>query len=292
MSSEKTHHLMSSLMTVIVGNFLYALTVKLFLLPGGLVTGGTTGIALTMNHFWGIPISGFVLFFNIVMLIVGWLALGKAFAATTLASSFLYPIFLEVCNQIFGDMVLTNDLILNTIFCGIGIGVSLGMVIRSGASTGGMDIPPLILKKTMRIPVSASLYFFDGCILVLQMLYRPADNVLYGIVLMLVYTTVLDKMLMIGSSRTELKIVSSCSKEICEAILKEVDRGVTLLQGEGGYLHKDTQVILSVISNRELVKVERLVRKIDPECFMVVSRVSEVRGRGFSLSKYYQNPDK
>ena len=97
---------------------------------------------------------------------------------------------------------------------------------------------------------------------------------------------------MIGSSRTELKIVSSRSKEICEAILKEVDRGVTLLQGEGGYLHKDTQVILSVISNRELVKVERLVRKIDPECFMVVSRVSEVRGRGFSLSKHYQNPDK
>lgn len=293
MNAEKTtHHLAASLMPVIVGNFLYALTVKLFLIPGGLVTGGTTGIALTMNHFWGIPISGFVLFFNIVMLLVGLLALGKEFAATTLASSFLYPVFLEICNQIFGDLVLTNDLILNTVFCGIGIGTALGMVIRSGASTGGMDIPPLILKKIMLIPVSASMYFFDGCILLLQMLYRPSDHVLYGVLMMFIYTTVLDKMLMIGSSRTELKIVSVKSKEICEAILKEVDRGVTLLQGEGGYLHKDTQVILSVISNRELIKVERVVRKIDPECFMVVSRVSEVRGRGFSMSKYYQNQEK
>ena len=293
MNAEKTtHHLAASLMPVIVGNFLYALTVKLFLIPGGLVTGGTTGIALTMNHFWGIPISGFVLFFNIVMLLVGLLALGKEFAATTLASSFLYPVFLEICNQIFGDLVLTNDLILNTVFCGIGIGTALGMVIRSGASTGGMDIPPLILKKIMRIPVSASMYFFDGCILLLQMLYRPSDHVLYGVLMMFIYTTVLDKMLMIGSSRTELKIVSAKSKEICEAILKEIDRGVTLLQGEGGDLHKDTQVILSVISNRELIKVERVVRKIDPECFMVVSRVSEVRGRGFSMSKYYQNQEK
>ncbi len=287
-SENTTHHLVSSLLTVIAGNFLYAMTVKLFLLPGGLVTGGTTGIALTMNYFWNIPISGFVLFFNVVMLLVGLLALGKAFAVTTLASSFLYPVFLEICDYIFGNLVLTDDLLLNTVFCGIGIGVSLGMVIRSGASTGGMDIPPLLLKKTMRIPVSASMYFFDGCILLLQMLYRPIENVLYGIILMIIYTTVLDKTLMIGTTRTELKIVSDHSKEICQAILKEVDRGVTMLQGEGGYLHKDTQVVLSVISNRELIKVDKLVRKIDPECFMVVSRVSEVRGRGFSMKKYYQ----
>lgn len=291
MSLEKTHHLMSSLMAVIIGNFLYALTVKLFLIPGGLVTGGATGIALSMHHFFGIPISQFVLIFNIIMMIAGCLVLGKAFAATTLASSFLYPVFLEFCNWIFGDRVLTQDLLLNTIFCGLGIGVSLGIVIRSGASTGGMDIPPLILKKIFRIPVSVSIYFFDSCILLVQLLYRPSDYVLYGIVLMLIYTTVLDKMLMLGSSRTELKIVSEKSEEICNAILKEVDRGLTLLRGEGGYLHKETQLILSVISNQELVKVERLIRKIDPECFMVVSRVSEVRGRGFSLSKHYKSEE-
>ena len=84
-------HPLFSFISVIAGNFLYALTVKLFLLPSGLVTGGTTGIALTINHFFGISITQFVLLFNIIMLIAGYLVLGKQFAATTLASTFLYP---------------------------------------------------------------------------------------------------------------------------------------------------------------------------------------------------------
>ena len=283
-----TFSTVKSATTVVLGNFLYALVVKLFLLPAGLVTGGTTGIALTVEYLWGVPISGFVLVFNVVMLIVGWLILGKGFAVTTLASSFLYPFFLEVCNRVFGDLVLTRDMVLCTVFFGVGIGVALGMVIRSGASTGGMDIPPLVLNKLCGIPVSVGLYAFDFCILLLQIMFRPAENVLYGIVLVLIYTVVLDKMLLLGRSRTELKIVSSKSRQISDAIMRQVDRGVTLLNGEGGYLGNETQLVLTVISNRELIKVEKLIRQIGPECFMVVSRVSEVRGRGFSMNKRYQ----
>lgn len=276
------------LVMVVAGNFLYALMVKLFLLPANLAIGGTNGIAMMINHFWDISISGFVLIFNVIMLGVGWLILGKGFALTTLASSFLYPFFLEVCNRILGDLVLTNDLLLCSLFFGGGIGVALGLVIRAGASTGGMDIPPLVLNKLLGIPVSAGLYAFDFCILLTQIFIRPAENVLYGIVVTLIYTVVLDKMLLLGNSRTELKIVSSKSREICDAILKQVDRGVTLLNGEGGYKGNPTQLVLTVISNRELIKVEKLIHRIDPECFLVVSRVSEVRGRGFSLNKHYQ----
>ena len=277
-----------SLVMVVAGNFLYALMVKLFLLPANLAIGGTNGIAMMINHFWDISISGFVLIFNVIMLGVGWLILGKGFALTTLASSFLYPFFLEVCNRILGDLVLTNDLLLCSLFFGGGIGVALGLVIRAGASTGGMDIPPLVLNKLLGIPVSVGLYAFDFCILLTQIFIRPAENVLYGIVVTLIYTVVLDKMLLLGNSRTELKIVSSKSREICDAILKQVDRGVTLLNGEGGYKGNPTQLVLTVISNRELIKVEKLIHRIDPECFLVVSRVSEVRGRGFSLNKHYQ----
>lgn len=279
---------LKSLLAVGFGNFLYALTVKLFLLPSGLVTGGTTGIALTVQHFFGIPLSPFVLVFNMAMLLIGWLILGKAFALTTLASSILYPLFLELCSRLLGDLCLTQDLLLCTLFTGLGIGVSLGIVIRSGASTGGMDIPPLALQKTLRIPVSVSMYAFDVCILLLQALFRPVENILYGILLVMVYTIILDKMLMIGSARTEVKIVSPRSSEICETILQQLDRGVTLLHGEGGYLHDNTELILSIVSNRELIKLEKLVHQIDPACFMIVSRVSEVRGRGFSLKKEYQ----
>ena len=273
---------------VVAGNMIYALLVKLFLIPAGLVTGGTTGLAMIAEHLWQIPISGFVLVFNVLMLIIGWLVLGKAFALTTLASSFLYPFFLEVCNWIFGDWVLTRDVLLCTIFFGVGIGVALGMVIRAGASTGGMDIPPLVLNKLFKLPVSVGLYAFDFTILLAQIFFRPTEHVLYGIVMTLIYTTVIDKMLMLGQSRTELKIVSSKSRQISEAIMQQIDRGVTLLHGQGGYLGNEMQLVLTVISNRELIKVERLIHQIDPECFMVVSRVSEVRGRGFSLNKHYQ----
>lgn len=277
-----------SILSVVLGNIIYALTVKLFLLPAELVTGGTTGIALVVNHYWDIPISMFVLFFNVMMLMIGWLMIGKAFAVTTLASTFLYPIMLECFERLLGDLVLTSDLLLCTIFSGLGVGISLGVVLRAGASTGGMDIPPLVLQKTFRIPVSVSMYVFDFLILLLQAIIRPVENILYGILLVLIYTIVLDKMLLIGSTKTELKIVSAKSTEICEAIQKQIDRGVTLLHGEGGYLHEEVKLVLSVISNRELIKVEKLVHEIDPECFMVVSRVSEVRGRGFSMNKHYQ----
>lgn len=286
MSKTKFHkRRLLSILAVVVGNFLYALSVKVFLLPTGLVTGGTTGLAMVVNHLCGLPVSAFVLAFNVVMLLLGWWLLGRGFALTTLASSFLYPAFLEVIGWFLGDRVLTNDLLLNTIFFGIGIGVSLGMVIRAGASTGGMDIPMLVVQKYLRIPVSVSMYVFDFLILLMQLAFSPVENVLYGIVLAIIYTVVLDKMLMLGTSRTEVKIVSARAREISAAILSQVDRGVTLLHGEGGYLHAQTEIVMSVVSNRELIKLERLVHDIDPECFMVVSRVSEVHGRGFTIDR-------
>ncbi|MGN0314338.1 MAG: YitT family protein [Fusicatenibacter sp.] len=288
---DKDSHLLqtvSSFFCVMAGNFLYALAVKLFLLPSSLVTGGTTGIALTMEHFFGVPISLFVLIFNVLMLILGFCVFGKQFALTTLASTFLYPCFLELLNRILGDYVMTEDLLLCTLFSGLGIGIALGLVIRSGASTGGMDIPPLILQKTLHVPVSISMYAFDVCILLGQALYRPAENILYGIVLVMIYTIVLDKMLLVGTSKTEVKVISSKSDDIRKAILTRIDRGVTILDGEGGYLQKKTQIVLSIVSNRELPKMEKLIRSIDPESFLIISHVNEVRGRGFSMKKRYR----
>ena len=277
-----------SLFLVILGNILYALTVKLFLMPADLMTGGTTGIALAVNHAFGIPISYFVLVFNIVMLLVGLMVLGKKFAVTTIISTFAYPIFLEILNRLLGDVVLTEDLWLSTLFSGLGIGLSLGLVIRAGASTGGMDIPPLVLNHYFRIPVSAGLYIFDFVILLFQAVYNPPEKVLYGIVLMLVYTFVLDKLLLIGTTKTEVKVVSKYHEQIRQAILQGLDRGVTMLHAESGYLCKQTQMVFSVISNRELPRIEKIVHDIDPDSLMVVSRVSEVRGRGVSMKKKYR----
>ena len=276
-----------SVLLVLLGNTLYALAVKLFLLPAELMSCGTTGIALVVNRMTGIPLSGFILVFNIVMLCLGWWALGRQFALTTVFSSVFDPVALESLERLLGNVTVTDNALLNVLFAGMGIGLSLGMVMRGGASTGGMDIPPLVLRKFFRIPVSVSLWSFDFCILLAQMMYNSLEDLLYGIILIMVISFSLNKVLLLGTSRTEVKIVSSEASLIRDAILSRVDRGVTILHGEGGYLHTPTEVILSVVSNHEMPKIERLARDIDPNCFMIVSRVTEVWGRGFSQGKHY-----
>lgn len=273
---------------VVLGNAGYSLTVALFLEPAGLVAGGATGVALAFGRLTGLSVSGFLLAFNLAMLVWGWVVLGRAFALNTLASSILSPIFLGLAETMLHGRVLTDDLFLNTVFAAIGVGAFMGIVIRAGASTGGMDIPPLVLQKWFRLPVSLTMMVFDIAILLVQALFSQSDQVLYGIVLVILHTIVMDKMLLMGDSRTQVKIISAQSDAIREAILEQLDRGVTIFHGEGGYTRDPSEVLLSVVSNRELPKLEKLVHSIDPECFLIVSRVTEVSGRGFSLEKHYQ----
>ena len=273
--------------SILFGNALYSLAVALFLEPSGLITGGATGIALAIGRLTGLPVSGLLLFINLAMLVWGWAVLGRAFALNTLASSVLSPAFLGLFEGLLAGRVLTEDIFLCTVFSGLGIGVALGLVIRSGASTGGLDIPPLVLNKWFKLPVSATMLTFDIAVLLMQAVFSPVQQVLYGVVMVLIHTIVMDKMLMLGASRTEVKIVSSQSDAICAAILAQLDRGVTILHGEGGYTHAPSAVLLSIVSNRELPRLEKLAHSIDPTCFLIVSHVTEVSGRGFSLDKDY-----
>ena len=280
-------HLIWNWASIIFGNALYSLAVALFLEPSGLITGGATGIALAIGRLTGLSVSGLLFFINLAMLVWGWIVLGRAFALNTLASSVLSPAFLALFEGMANGRVLTEDIFLCTVFAGLGIGVSLGIVIRSGASTGGLDIPPLVLNKWFKLPVSATMLVFDIMVLLMQAVFSPMPQVLYGIVMVLIHTVVMDKMLMMGASRTEVKIISSQSDTICAAILEQLDRGVTILHGEGGYTHESSAVLLSIVSNRELPRLEKLAHSIDPTCFLIVSHVTEVSGRGFSMDKDY-----
>ena len=273
---------------LLVGNVIYALSIKLFLLPANLMSAGTTGIALVVNHMTGMPISGFIFVFNVAMLVLGWWVLGRKFAMTTCFSSLFYPVTLEVLNRALGSVSITENIMLNTLYAGMGLGLALGLVLRSGAATGGMDIPAVILKKYFNVPVSVSLWTCDFVIMVSQLLFHSGEDLLYGVLLLLVISVTLNKVMLLGTSKTEVKIISQQSAKIREAILSQVDRGVTILHGEGGYLHHETEVILSIISNHELPRIEQLARSIDPDSFIIVSRVTEVWGRGFSYSKHHQ----
>lgn len=276
-----------NVLCILAGNALYALGVVTFLLPGGIITGGTTGLALTAEHYFHIPISAFVLAFNLLMFVLGAVVLGKKFALTTLVSTFWYPVVLAFWQRFPILSHLTKDPMLCTVFAGLMIGIGIGIVIRAGASTGGMDIPPLILKKKLGLPVSGTMYAFDFLILVCQMFFSNAEQSLYGLLLVLIYTMVLDRVLVIGQRQTKVEIVSTHHEKIRSAILRYMDRGCTMYLAETGFLRAEQPVIMTVVSHRELVHLNQLVMDIDPRAFMVISDVGEVRGRGFSLQKDY-----
>ena len=272
---------------VILGNCLYAFGVAMFIIPGGLITGGTTGIGLFVADVTGLPVTAFVFAFNILMFLIGFFVFGKKFAANTIVSTLSYPVALEIITRLLGTYRLTDDMILCMIFGGICIGAAIGIVIRMGASTGGMDIPPLVLNRYFKIPVSASIYVFDMMILLLQASRSSGEQILYGILLVIVYSTVLDKCLMVGTAKMQIKVVSDKIEDIRHAILMDIDRGVTMVNSETGYMKQETQMLLTVVSMRELSRTGKLIHSVDADAFVIINRVSEVSGRGFSSKKRY-----
>ena len=222
------------------------------------------------------------------MFLLGAAVLGMKFALTTLVSTFYYPVILGVLEQIPALQNVTDDKMLSTICGGLMIGMGIGIVIRCGASTGGMDIPPLVLNKKFGLPVSVMLYVFDFIILISQMLFTNKEEIVYGILLVLIYTVILDKVLLMGSTRTKVEIMTEKYEELNRLIQERLDRGTTLVYTQTGYLRNDQPMILTVVSNRELMRLNQLVQEIDPHAFMIIGNVNEVRGRGFSQQKVYK----
>lgn len=277
-----------NLMLILLGNALYALAVTMFILPSGLITGGTTGLALFFFHQFGLPVTVFVSLFNVAMFLLGFWVLGKKLALTTLVSTFFYPFILGIFQRFPALSQITEDRLLCAIYAGLMIGFAIGIIIQMGASSGGMDIPPLVLNKKLGLPISATMYAFDFTFLLLQMSFSNKEEILYGILLVLIYTLVLDKVLLMGQSRMQVKIISEKYEQINEQIIHQLDRGSTLIQAQTGYCRTELPMILSVVSNRELPRLTRLVNEIDPAAFLIVGAVKEVRGRGFSLSRDYR----
>lgn len=279
--------LIKSNIKILLGNLIYALGIVLFIIPGGLITGGTTGIGLALKNAFGLDVSIVIGVFNILMFILGYIFFGKKFALGTTVSTVSYPIFLFILEKIIGDFELTNDILICTIFGGLLLGISIALIIRTGGSTGGIDIPLLILQNKTGLPLSKSLYVVDSIILLLQSFFTSRIGVLYGILLVIIYTYTIDKFLSSGEIRNELEIVSEKHKEIKEKIMSDLDRGVTIYHGETGKLGKKINILIVVVSPREVFFAEKLILDIDPEAFIINHRITHVHGRGFSKEKIY-----
>ena len=172
------------------------------------------------------------------------------------------------------------------VFAGLTFGIGIGLVLRQGGSTGGTDIVAVILNKKLGLPVSGTLYAVDAVVLVTQLFFvDSAEQVLYGILFVLCYSVLVDVVLTSGKSRIQLQIISPQYEAINHMILRQFDRGSTLYRTEGGFSRRESFAVQTIIGKRELFRLREAVLTIDQDAFIVISQVSEVNGRGFTLEK-------
>ena len=225
---------------ILIGNFVLALAIAAFVLPHDIMMGGATGIALLIYHFLNANVANIILFLNLTALLFGWIALGRAFVAATMASSLLYPCFLNLAQQIPGIDTVTDDNLLAAILGGGLIGLAIGLVMRVGASTGGTDVLNLILNKWFHLPISVFVYLTDILILGGQLFYTDSEQILYGIILLAVETVVLNQVMLFGQPQIQLFVVSSHFTEIKNKILLDLNAGITMVKIETGYTGEES----------------------------------------------------
>ena len=273
-----------TLLCVLSGNALLAFLVAAFIIPHDIIMGGTTGIGIVLHK--AIPqmdVSLFVLILNAILLLVGLIALGKKFALTTVASSLLYPVFLGFFQRIPGIDAMTDNALIAAVFAGALMGVALGLVMRVGSSTGGMDIVTLVLNKYTHMPVSIWVYITDIIVIGGQALFNPAEKTLLGIIVLVLETIVLDKAMILGKSQIQIFVISEAYEQIRKALTEQTEAGVTMTMIETGWLKKQQQGVLCVIPQRKLYAATELIQRIDPQAFITITQIREVRGQGFTI---------
>lgn len=273
------------LLGIILGNTILALGLTAFLIPNHFLVGGTTGIARTLEQVFQLDVSVTVAIINALMFFVGWWQLGREFAFTTLVSTLVFPLLLNRFLAVEAFSALTSDRLLAALAGGCLNGLGIGIVIRLGASTGGMDIPPLVLKKRFRIPVAVTMYCLDVLILFSQAMFSDSEEILYGIVAVMLTTVVLNQVLIYGAGDVQVLIISQYFAEINEMIQKQMDKGSTFLPIQTGYEKLEQKAVMCVLPSRELSHLNRNVQKIDPKAFIIINGVREVRGKGFTMAR-------
>ncbi len=290
-NSKKLRMLLQNAGILIFGNLLLAYLVNTFVIPSNIIMGGGTGVGIVLSKLLPLDTATIVLIFNIAMLLLGLAVLGKKFFVTTVTSSLLYPIFLGIMQRIPALQLTTENPLLFVLMGGGLLGVSLGIIMRIGASTGGADVISLVFHKWFHIPVSVCVWIVDGIIVLCQALFAESDQILYGIVFLVVESLVLDQVMVMGKSQIQIFAVSEMHPEIRRRLLEELSLGVTMVQIESGYRGNAQQGILCVIPTRKLHEATQLIQSVDPSVFMTVTKIKEVRGQGFTLERHYPHSE-
>ncbi len=272
--------------SILIGNALLAFAICAFVVPHGFMLGGSNGIALFLQNFVDLPLSVLNGVLNTALFLLGLACMGKEFAATALLSTIVYPLIMAVLENLpVATLFAGEDRLVCALFCAVIAGLGIGIVIRTGGSTGGMDIPPIILNKYKGIPVGTSLMIIDTATVLAQVFFKGLDGLLYSVLIIALISITINQTVVSGESKVQIIIISPLYDSIRQEILRSQDCGATMLSIETGLNHEPQKAILSVVYAKKYPAIRDAALRLDPKAFIIATDVKNVNGRGYTLSR-------
>jgi uncharacterized membrane-anchored protein YitT (DUF2179 family) len=272
---------------ILIGSFILATGFVFFITPYKIVPGGVYGISIILHYLFGTPVGMMALLFDIPLTIIGVRILGPRFGFKTVLGFSLTAIFNDTLTFFWGSQPLVEgDALLSSIFGGVLIGLGIGLMFRSKATSGGSDIVASILNKYTKIPLGQLLIMVDSFIVLLGLLaFGDWKIPLYSWIVIFITGKVIDIVMEGLSYDKSLFIISEKHEEIRDKIIHNLNRGGTLIEGKGMFNMADRKIIFTVVSRRELALLQEYIRSIDPQAFMTVLDAREILGEGFKSLK-------
>lgn len=270
-----------------LGSVIYSLGVAFFLDPLDLAPGGLTGIAIILDNFIPLGLGVIVFILNIPILILGLKVFGKSFLLSTCYSTVLISLLMEAFADVGNNTAITDDRLLAALAGGVLLALGMGIVFRCGGTTGGMDvIIKLVHLKYRHVKTGTIMLMIDVSIVGASALaFKNLEIALYATVALFIQSVVFDKVLYGTDEAKLVYIVSDNYHEIAVRMLKEINVGLTLLEGEGAYTGQDKRVLMTVAKKQNFPKIKDVVKSVDPKAFMIVSSATEVFGAGFKSAQ-------
>jgi len=265
-----------------LGIALTAIALEYFFFPADIAAGGVSGIGLVINKLLGLDTSVVVLVLNIFLFILAFFVLGKSFGAKSIYATIMLSVFMWIIEKFFTPGILTENMFLASFFGSIILGMGAAIVFHQGASTGGTSIIAAIISKFTPIGIGTSVLLTDSSVCILAISVFGVDKGLFGFFSVILIGLVIDKFIDGFNSCKQVFIITSKEKDIVNHIIKKIDRGCTVLNGNGGYTGSNVKIIYTVLSSSEFIALKKDVKEIDPDAFLTVNESTEVLGKGFT----------
>lgn len=269
-------------LAIALGSAVYAAGFQFFMYPNAIVSGGVVGIAMIINYFTAFPVGVMTIVFNIPLFIIAWRSFGREFLIASLAGMVVSSAFVDIFAVT--GIVLTRDPMLASIIGGVIKGAGLGMIYYVGATTGGVDIVAKMLRRGYpHLNFGTIILIIDAVIIAAYaVILGKYDSAMYSVISMFVVSKVIDLALYGIDNSSLCFIISENSGELIKEIISgHIHRGVTILEGEGAYSHRQKQVIMCVIKRPQIAELRRIVKNVDERAFFVVADAKNVFGNGF-----------